>query len=248
MDAMEPAAPDEPLIFDITERRVLGTLIEKSLATPDVYPLTLNALVSGCNQKSNRDPVMSLESFEIDGALQALKIKGFVTMVEREGGRTVRYGHRLGERLGLGAPELAVLAELLLRGPQTTNELKTRTARMGASLSAEAVEALLGKRAEGDRPLFRLSPRRPGERYPRWRHLLMPADEAPAEPAVAGPEGRSDAAGRPGRTDLVARLAALEARVARLETFHDSGVVGAAPEPEPKTRSQPDPSGWIDVD
>jgi len=246
MDPMDAPAPEELPVFDVTERRVLGTLVEKALATPDAYPLTLNALVSGCNQKSNRDPVMALEPFEIEGALTALKIKGFAKSVERLGGRTVRFGHRLGERFGLNGAELAVLAELMLRGPQTVNELKTRIARMGASLSGEEVEALLRRRAEGDPALVRSNPRGPGERFPRWQHLLAPATEAPPPPppeAAPAAAGAGPTAPNP-RSDLLARIEALEVRVARLESRQ-----GLASEAEAASgEDEEGASDWIEMD
>jgi uncharacterized protein YceH (UPF0502 family) len=228
--------------FDPTERRILGTLIEKSLATPDAYPLTLNALVSGCNQKSNRNPVMALESFEIEGALTALQLKGFVKTVERIGSRTTRYAHRLDSELGMEGPELAVLAELMLRGAQTVNELKTRTARMGAGLAAEEVENVLRGRATGPRTLYRLNPRNPGERYPRWQHLLAPGDEAPP-PAEPVPVPR-DSDSPPIGGDALARIQALEARVTRLE----SELASLQGESSSRAEKTAEESGWMEVE
>ena len=257
-------------VLDPTERRILGTLIEKSLATPDLYPLTINALVAGCNQKSNRNPTMALEAFEIQGALTALQLKGMVKTLDRLGGRTIRYRHRLDEVLGLAGPGLAILAELMLRGPQTVNELKTRIARMGSSLPAEEVESLLRGRSSGADPLFMLLPRGHGERYPRWMHQLSPAgeDALPAEgsfltQAVSpAPASAASAAVSPSPTpspapsptplpalaggsghDLLGRLEALEARVARLEAA-GKPVEEEKPEAPPPSEA----SEWIDLD
>jgi len=240
---MSDASAESGPRFDPTERRILGTLIEKSLATPDAYPLTENALVSGCNQKSNRNPVMALEPFEIEGALTALQLKGFVKTVERIGSRTTRYAHRIDAELGMEGPELAVLAELLLRGPQTVNELKTRTARMGAGLAADQVESVLRGRADGPRSLYRLNPRRPGERHPRWQHLLYPEDEAPVAPAPAPAEAPRPVASAPAQGDALERIEALEARVARLEA-RLADLEGKAGE----ASSTADETGWMDVD
>jgi len=237
MERPEASGESSPR-FDPTERRILGTLIEKSLATPDAYPLTRNALVSGCNQKSNRNPVMNLESFEIEGALTALQLKGFVKTVERFGSRTTRYAHRIDSELGMERPELAVLAELMLRGPQTANELKTRAVRMGAGLTADEIENLLRNRATGPRTLYRLNARKPGERYPRWQHLLAPEDEAPppAEPVHAP----RDTGSPPSGGDALQRIQALEARIARLESDL-AGLKGEA-------SGRAEETGWMEVE
>src|SRR5688572_17251648 len=123
--------------LDRTEQRVLGVLIEKELSVPEIYPLTLHALVAGCNQKSNREPVLALEEFEVEGAVTSLCLKDWAA--RREGSRTVKFVHRTESMLGVGADEKAILAELLLRGPQTPNELKPRLSRMGVHLEANAV-------------------------------------------------------------------------------------------------------------
>jgi len=227
--------------FDVTECRILGTLIEKAFATPDVYPMTVKALVSGCNQKSNRNPAMALESFEIEGALTSLQIKGFVKTVDRVGGRTIRYGQRLGEELGLDRPVLAILAELMLRGPQTVNELKTRIARMGTPLSATEVETLLRDHALGAHPCFRLNQKRQGERYPRWQHLLSPVNETEDSPPLLDdtpPRPRSVSPGAVGDDAMLKRrLEQLEARVTALEKLLKKGQAEEEGE-----------SGWLDLD
>lgn len=242
MNDIEVNSAERDPRFDPTEQRIIGTLIEKALATPEAYPLTLNALVNGCNQKSNRNPVTALEAFEIEGALRALQLGGWVKTVDRHGGRTARYGHRIGEVLGLGRPEQALLAEVLVRGPQTVNELGRRITRMDQTLTQDQVEACLQDHASGETPLFRLLPRQPGERYARWRHVLageVAGDETPPAEVPSTPPVQTRAGG-----DLVERLEKLEARVARLESALDT------PRDEVPEEDRPDreKGGWLDVD
>jgi uncharacterized protein YceH (UPF0502 family) len=223
--------------LDRTERRVVGVLIEKELSVPDLYPLTETALLAGCNQKSNRDPVMELADFELQGALLALRIKQWVSKSERDGGRAVRYRHEAGDRLGVDAKEKAILAELLLRGPQTPGELKTRVARMGFAGSVPDVHAVLeGLRGRPDGALVELLPRGLRERDARWAHLLAPKDEAagcaeevatgprpvPAAPPAAAPATpeRAELAEPPvaaGEGGLARRVRDLEEQVASLQ-------------------------------
>lgn len=161
--------------LDRTARRVLGSLIEKRFSTPEQYPLTLNALVLACNQRSNREPFMDLEPFIVEGCLTQLRLNGYLTVVERDTGRAVRYKERLADSLGLTEKEAAVLAELLLRGPQTEQELARRTERMRKIASPEeAIQILEGLAA---RKIVEHLPRRTGERIARWRHLMTPPGE-----------------------------------------------------------------------
>lgn len=132
------------LVLSLLERRVLGVLIEKQKTTPDVYPLSLNALVTGCNQKSNRDPVMALEDFEVEEALRAGQKKGLVIKIEGSG-RVEKWRHNLYESWKTDKTEMAVLAELLLRGPQTEGELRGRASRMEPIADLDALRALLGQ-------------------------------------------------------------------------------------------------------
>ena len=129
------------------EVRVLGCLIEKELTTPEYYPLSLNALTNACNQKSNRDPVLNLEEVEVVRALDSLKFKQ-LALLSAEGGRVPKYRHTLIEKLRLDPPELAVLAELLLRGPQTVGELRARADRLHAFNELALVEDSLGEMME----------------------------------------------------------------------------------------------------
>ncbi len=226
--------------LDPTERRIIGCLVEKQLTTPDQYPLTLNALLAACNQKSNRDPVSDYREHEIQGAIRALMDRGWVAELERSGGRTVRYEHRVREQLGVDEADLAILAELLLRGPQSPTELNTRASRMRPLQSPEAVEARLKGLADRPVPYVEFLGRRPGERVPRWKQLFSPepagagarepASDEPAESApAAAPYAPSErvAPGAPPRPGAVAApsggvpsasaFAELEARVERLE-------------------------------
>ena len=219
--------------LDQIEQRILGVLLEKQRTVPDTYPMTENALVTGCNQSSNRDPVMSLQAFEIAGALMALHGNDIVLRVEG-GSRAVKYRHRIDEILGVSEEQLAVLAELLLRGPQAPGALKPRVARMGFHATAEQVQQALQALASCSPALVSQEPRRPRERDHRWRHLLGDhSDEAPESTggsvADVGVARVGSIANDPGEgsgpvdSSLVAgdvvmrRLAALERRIVILE-------------------------------
>jgi hypothetical protein len=155
--------------------RVIGCLIEKRLTTPQQYPLTLNALVSACNQSSNRDPVVGYDAGVVDQALVSLKEAGLVRFVHPSHGRsTTRYRQVLDERLGLDEGPLAIVAVLLLRGPQTTGELRIRTERMASFDGIVAVDDELRRMSGGTEPLVQRLPRRPGQKEERWAQLLAP--------------------------------------------------------------------------
>jgi len=177
--------------LDRTEARILGALFEKRWTTPDAYPLSLNALIAACNQKSNRDPVLHLEEFEITGCLMGLRQNGLMMIHEREGGRVLRYGEKLMDELRMSRQEVAILTELLLRGPQTSGELVRRGARMAPMGSQTDVEQLLRDLAGGH--YVSLLPKASGQRYARWRQLLcmnrVGADEDEAEEGEAEAEG-----------------------------------------------------------
>jgi hypothetical protein len=200
--------------LDRTEQRIVGVLIEKQMSVPDSYPLSENALVDGCNQKSNRDPVTELESFQVAGALMALQDKGCVARVEG-GGRVPKFRHRLAEELHVDDKALAVFAELLLRGPQAPGALKPRVQRMGLHASPEEIELLLQSLAQRSPPLAEQLPLRPRERDRRWRHLLGDASEQ----AVVADQPAADEAGSPavGASELERCVAELEQQVAALQ-------------------------------
>jgi uncharacterized protein YceH (UPF0502 family) len=206
-----------PLDLDPLEQRILGVLIEKELSVPDAYPLTLHALVAGCNQRSNRDPAMSATEAEVAGALRALMGRGWVSELGLAGARVRRYAHEATVQLGVDRPDLALLAELLCRGPQTPAELRARCARMqGVGASPDDVERRLEGLAARAVPYAERLPRRPREHAARWAHRLGAARASPAaDPApTPAPTPRAATGARPEPADP---LAALEARVAALE-------------------------------
>jgi len=167
---------------DPAELRVLGCLIEKQRTTPDVYPLSLNALRLACNQSTNRDPVVEYDEPTIRDALQRLSARGWVRLASGPGSRAVKYRHLFDEALHVSGPEISLLAVLMLRGPQTLGELKTRTERLhGFESTAEVDEALRGL---AQRELVAQLDRRPGQKEERWTELLG-SDAEPAAPATA---------------------------------------------------------------
>jgi len=159
------------------ERRVFGVLLEKSLAQPQYYPMTANAIVAGCNQKSNRDPAMTLAEGEAIDALTALRERDLVREVHDPSGRVPRYAHRVNAVFGLDGPQAAVMCELMLRGAQTAGEIRNRGTRLAQFASVEEVEGILKGLAEREAPLVMLLPRQAGERERRWAHLLPPPSE-----------------------------------------------------------------------
>ncbi|HVS65440.1 MAG TPA: YceH family protein [Thermoanaerobaculia bacterium] len=206
--------------LDLVEERVLGALMEKERATPDQYPLTLNALVSACNQKSNREPVMELGSGVVWDALERLRRD--VLVWRSEGARTDRFEHRLTSRWKLDRQGQAVMTLLLLRGPQTPGELRSRSGRLHDFGAVGEVEATLERLTEGPDPLVEELPRQPGQRESRWRHVMGDEEAAP-EPPVAAPapgSGAPSTRAEPDRLRAVAEPAgeqALDSRIAELE-------------------------------
>ncbi len=189
-------------ILDADEVRVLGALLEKEITTPEYYPLSLNALLNACNQKSNREPVVHFDEDTVERALYTLREKGLALNITGAGSRVVKYGHRLSEKLNLGRRELALLCELMVRGPQTLGELRTRADRMHHFDDTAEVEAVLEKMPE---LVLRLA-RRPGEKEARYAHMFS------GEPQ-AGVSSTEPVEATPARPD---RLSALESEVAQL--------------------------------
>ena len=189
---------------DAVEIRVLGCLIEKQRTTPDVYPLSLNSLRLACNQATNRDPVVDYDDATIRGALERLSRKGWTRLASGPGSRAAKYRHLLDEALGRVPSQIALLAVLMLRGPQTPGELKTRVERLYPFASLEDVEKALEALAENE--LVRRLPRRPGQSQDRYEQLLggngAEVPEAAPTPQVAG--------------GLEERVAKLEQQVAEL--------------------------------
>lgn len=164
------------------ETRVLGVLSEKQLTTPDYYPLTLNALVAGCNQKTSRHPVMSVTEGEVQMALDALKRQNLVMDSFGSSGRVMRFAHNINKVLGLSQPHVALLTVLMLRGPQTPGELRINCERMYSFPDISSVEAYLEELA-GRHGLAMQLPKQPGSREHRFAHLLCGAPETPPESA-----------------------------------------------------------------
>jgi hypothetical protein len=191
------------------EQRVLGCLIEKRWTTPDQYPLSLNALRLACNQSTNRDPVTDYDDATVRTGADRLNRYGLVRLASGHASRTIKYRHLAEEALGLGREDLAVLAVLLLRGPQTPGELKARSERMASLESLGEVERVLETLTE--RGLARRLERRAGQKEDRFEHLLgLPASTGSAASVQLG-ASQPDA-----RSGLEARVEALEAEVAAL--------------------------------
>lgn len=194
------------VILNPIELRVLGSLIEKELTTPEYYPLSLNALVNACNQKSNRDPVTALDEEEVTRALDSLRFKQFA-LLSGTGGRVAKYRHALAEKFRFTPAELAVLCELMLRGPQTVGELRTRGERMTTFADLAEVEAVLQELMDRTPPLAVRLPRQPGRKEPRYCQLF--SGEPDLTELAAAPEvSRGGADGE--------RVAQLEQEVAGL--------------------------------
>jgi uncharacterized protein len=200
-------------ILDPVEVRVLGCLVEKENTTPEYYPLTLNALVNACNQKSNREPVVSYDEETVQEALDRLRAKRLSTILTGGGNRVPKYGHRLQEYLNLGRREMALLCELMLRGPQTAGELKDRAGRMHRFSDTDEVDSCLTGMAEREQPLTTKLPKFPGTKEHRYAHLLSGAEAIPETPLEAlRSVGGSDRVG-----SLEAEIADLRGRVSALE-------------------------------
>lgn len=217
--------PPPPL--NLLETRVLGVLVEKEKTVPDTYPLSLNALTLGCNQKNNRDPLLAAAEGEVLEAIDRLKAASWV--IESSGARVTRYSHNIGRVLRVPGQSVALLAALMLRGPQTSAELRSATERLHRFADTSSVEAFLDELAnrphESGGALVVLLPRRPGEREARWAHLLSGPVQAAAEPP-SPEQSRTTAATPPleQRLDaLQAEVAGLRAEVAALRARLDEG-------------------------
>lgn len=210
------------------EVRILGSLVEKQRTTPDAYPLTLNALRAACNQSTSRDPVVGYDDAMLRDALERLGRRGWTRLASGPHSRSPKYRHLLEESLGLDVPEQSVLAVLMLRGPQTSAELRTRTERLQAFASVAAVDDVLARLA--GRGLARLNERRPGEREARWQQLVSAAPGAAAAAPIAqrAPEaGPPVASAPPAAGPLADRVAELEAQVAGLSARLERLEAGA---------------------
>jgi uncharacterized protein len=177
----------DPVVLTAVEARVLGALIEKEITTPDYYPLSLNALVNACNQRSNREPVMNLDENGVRQALNALQDRELAGHARSSDGRVAKYEHWLGEAYNFSRAEVALLCVLLLRGPQTPGELRGRTERLHRFDEISDVLGGVQKLMDREPPLVAILPRQPGTKESRYAHLLSGPVEsialAPAEPS-----------------------------------------------------------------
>jgi uncharacterized protein YceH (UPF0502 family) len=183
------------------EGRVLGSLIEKDITTPEYYPLSLNALVNACNQKSNRDPVMQLDEDAIRDAISGLQQQRMAGPAGGADSRVTKFEHRLQEVFNFTRPEIAVLCVLLLRGPQTPGELRGRTERLHPFAALDDVQSALQKLMQRAPPLVKVLPRQPGTKESRWVHLLAGDVVVPESPHLAATGDRPSVDG-----DRVTRL------------------------------------------
>jgi uncharacterized protein YceH (UPF0502 family) len=198
-----------------TETRVLGSLIEKDITTPDYYPLSLNALVNACNQKNNRDPVMTLDESTVRDALASLQEKRLAGPVSGADSRVTKFEHRLQEVFNFDRREIAIVCVLLLRGPQTPGELRGRTDRMYHFEALDDIVATLDRLAHRDPPLAAILPRQPGTKESRYTHLF--SGEPPAfDAAETANVGRTLLSVNDGTNSTADRLETLEQEVARL--------------------------------
>lgn len=206
-----------PLNLTPVEARILGCLLEKERTVPENYPLSLNTLIAACNQTTNRDPVTAYDQKTVEDGLFTLRDKKLATVIFGSGSRVQKYRHNLPEHFELDRRDVAVLCVLLLRGPQTAGELRSRTERIFHFATIEELETCLESLVRGDSPLIKLLPQQPGQKERRYVHLFSPepeggwqfgASEAPSRPA---PE--------PGRLEaLEAEVAALRGEIAALQT------------------------------
>jgi uncharacterized protein len=174
----------DPVVLTAVEARVLGALVEKEITTPDYYPLSLNALVNACNQRSNREPVMNVGEDEVRQALNALQDLQLAGHARSSDGRVAKYEHWLGEAYNFSRAEVALLCVLLLRGPQTPGELRGRTERLHRFDEISDVLDGLQKLIERDPSLVSILPRQPGTKESRYAHLLSGSIESIALPAA----------------------------------------------------------------
>jgi uncharacterized protein YceH (UPF0502 family) len=197
------------IVLSDVEARVLGCLVEKEITTPEYYPLSLNALLHACNQKSNRDPLMNLDEDVVRSALRALSEQALARSASGDS-RVAKYEHRLAEAFNFTRPETAILCELLLRGPQTPGELRSRAERMHAFEDLSVVQSTLKHLIEREPPLVKLLPRQAGNKEARYAHLLS----GDVEVRDTQPVKEAAVSRGPGESE---RLVQLESEVASLQ-------------------------------
>ncbi len=203
-------------ILKSDECRVLGVLVEKAQTTPTQYPLTLNALITGCNQKNNRDPVMNLSEDGVLDAIDGLRAKGLIREVMLTGSRVQKFRHVAREAMEVSTSELVILAEMLLRGPQTIGELRGRASRMHPLESTEVVSNLLDHLMERPEPMVKKIAPAPGSRAPRYAQLLCP-DLHPIDVMTSPGPTSTDNRTMATSPDLEQRMGRLEDEVASLK-------------------------------
>ena len=210
--------PNEPIVLTSAQARVLGCLIEKEVTTPDYYPLSLNALMNACNQRSNREPVMDLDEETVRQALHALQDLRLAGPAHGADSRVTKYEHWLGEKFNFSRAETALICVLLLRGPQTPGELRGRTERMHRFEEIGDVIAGLQKLMEREPPLVTVLARQPGSREARYAHLLSgPVDSALAGQPYAPGAAYASGPAAPMDAGQEERIAQLESTVAELQ-------------------------------
>lgn len=197
------------IVLNEVEARVVGALLEKEITTPEYYPLSLNALVNACNQKSNRDPVMTLDEDAVRSALRSLHDNSLARSVSAADSRVTKYEHRLQEAFNFDRREAAIMCELLLRGAQTPGELRSRAERMHHFDALSEVQSALQRLMTREPPLAKVLARQPGTKESRYLHLLA----GDVQPAVATPVREASPMGSRENTDKVFRL---ESEVAEL--------------------------------
>jgi uncharacterized protein YceH (UPF0502 family) len=205
------------IVLNEAECRVLGSLVEKEIATPEYYPLSLHALVNACNQKSNRDPVMNLDEAAVRGALHSLEGQSLVRSVSPADSRVTKYEHRLQEAYNFYRHEIAILCLLLLRGPQTPGELRGRSERMHSFDDLNAVQSSLQHLMKREPPLVKSLPRLPGTKETRYVHLLSGDVERWESQPIAEPDAGIVRADGETVRKLEAEIAALRNEIADLK-------------------------------
>ena len=205
------------ILLTEVETRVLGSLIEKELTTPEYYPLSLNALVNACNQKSNRDPVMNLDEEAVSEAMRALDKKGLAGAADNMVSRVTKYEHRLQEAYNFTRHEIAILAELLLRGPQTPGELRSRADRMHKFDDVGIVQSTLQRLMKREPPLVKVLPRQPGTKEARYAHLLSGDVEVSAALPQVGVAGTGSANSGERNARLEDQVESLRSEIADLK-------------------------------
>ncbi|MBX3245525.1 MAG: YceH family protein [Acidobacteria bacterium] len=212
-----------PVNINETEARILGSLVEKQLTTPEYYPLTLNALTAACNQKSNRDPVMSLGETEILSAIDSLRDKNLVYLYYGSSSRTVKYKHMLPNVFEIDAPAVALMTLLLLRGPQTAGEMRGRADRLYEFSGIGEVQESLDELARRDDPLIVKLERQPGQKEARYAHLLSgPVDAAAVSANLESSRSSSSSNASAGRIEeLEEKVEKLSVEMAELRSMFE---------------------------